>query len=76
MKNLIINFEVNGKQHKIKIKPHWTLLHVIRNELGLKGTKFGCGTGECGACTVLVNGNPIRSCIMLAAQADGKKSQL
>jgi carbon-monoxide dehydrogenase small subunit len=73
MKHISINLEINEKKYKIKVEPHWTLLHLLRNELGLKGTKVGCGTGECGACTVLVNGESVHSCITLAAQMDGKK---
>jgi len=64
---------VNGKIYEVKVKPYQTLLHVIRNELGLKGTKSGCESGECGACTVILNGKTFHSCLVLAAQADEKK---
>ena len=67
-----IQLNVNGRSHTVKVAPHWTLLQVIRNELGLKGTKSGCETGECGACTVLLEGKIVHSCLVLAAQADGK----
>jgi carbon-monoxide dehydrogenase small subunit len=69
----LIKLNVNGKVYNVMIKPHWTLLYVLREELGLTGTKFGCGTGECGACTVLMDGKVVPSCLVLAAQAEGKK---
>jgi len=68
-----IKLNVNDKIYEVEVKPYHTLLHIIRNELGLKGTKYGCGTGECGACTVLVDGKAVHSCLMLAGQAEGKK---
>lgn len=67
-----VKLNVNNRIYELKVKPYQTLLHVIRNELGLKGTKYGCGTGECGACTVLIDGKAVHSCLMLAAQAEGK----
>ena len=63
---------VNGSPYRLEVDPHLTLLEVIRSSLGLTGTKEGCSTGHCGACTVLVNGQPISSCLMLAAEADGQ----
>ena len=68
-----IKLTVNGKLHELTIKPWRTLLEVIRDELGLTGTKEGCGIGECGACTVIMNGNAVNSCLVLAAEANGKE---
>jgi len=64
---------VNEESYEIQINPNRTLLDVIRNDLGLTGTKEGCGTGECGACTVLLDGEPVNACLTLALQAHGKK---
>lgn len=69
----IINLNVNGTVHTIRVKDNWTLLEVLRNELGLTGTKCGCGKGECGSCTVVMNGRPVLSCLTLAAAADGEE---
>ena len=66
-----VNFRVNGKPYAIVVEAHWTLLDVLRNTLGLKGTKYGCGTGECGCCTVLLDGKPVASCLTLAADVQG-----
>jgi carbon-monoxide dehydrogenase small subunit len=68
-----IKFLVNGESHELSVPPWRTLLEVIREDLGLTGTKEGCGQGECGACTVLMDGKTINSCLLLAVQADGKK---
>ncbi len=68
-----IDLLVNGDHYQVLADPHMTLLHVLRNNIGLTGTKEGCGAGECGACTVLVNGAPVNSCLMLAVQAEGKE---
>ena len=57
---------VNGERREVTAEPQTTLLEVLRDQLGLTGAKEGCGTGECGSCTVLVNGNPILSCLALA----------
>ncbi len=59
----MIRLIVNGRQHDLPADPETPLLYVLRNDLGLAGTKFGCGLGQCGACTVLVGGNAIRSCV-------------
>ncbi len=64
---------VNGKPVKAKVDPTWTLLYVLREELKLTGTKKGCEKGDCGACTILLEGNPVNSCLVLALQAEGKK---
>ena len=66
-------FSVNKHPVEIVIGPHLTLLQVLRDTLGLIGAKEGCGTGDCGACTVLVNGVPINSCLMLAVEAEGQE---
>jgi len=68
----IAKFIVNGRPYEALIEPHFTLLEVLRNELNLTGTKFGCGGGECGACTVLIEGKPTLSCLTLAMSAREK----
>ena len=67
-----IKLKVNGFEYDLLIKPQWTLLDVLRDELGLTGTKKGCDKGECGACTVIMNGEAILSCLVLAIRAQGK----
>jgi aerobic-type carbon monoxide dehydrogenase small subunit (CoxS/CutS family) len=64
---------VNGTEHRVEAEPGELLLWVLRNHLGLTGTKYGCGEGQCGACTVLLDGRSIRSCRMPAEAAAGKK---
>jgi carbon-monoxide dehydrogenase small subunit len=64
---------VNGQSFEIGVEPHLTLLEVLRDTLGLTGAKEGCGTGDCGACTVLVDGEPVNSCLMLAIEAEGQE---
>ena len=73
MAKVKIGISVNGKCYELDVEPYETLLNVLRNRLGLTGTKFGCGKGECGACTVNINGEAILSCLTLAVQADGKE---
>ncbi|HEY8397318.1 MAG TPA: (2Fe-2S)-binding protein [Flavihumibacter sp.] len=68
-----ITLTVNNKQHKLDVDPQMPLLWAIRDFVGLKGTKYGCGMAQCGACTVLIDGNPIRSCSMTVAAAANKK---
>lgn len=67
-----ISFNLNGKKTEIMTDPAQTLLWALRNKLGLTGTKFGCGTGFCGACTVLINKEPVRSCQVSVSDASGK----
>ena len=59
--------KINGTQYTLDVEPEMPLLWALRDELGLTGTKFGCGVASCGACTVQVNGNPVRSCVMPVA---------
>lgn len=66
-----IKLRINGRDRHLLVEPRWTLLHVLREELGLTGTKIGCGRGECGACTVLASGTPVYSCMTLAVEAEG-----
>jgi xanthine dehydrogenase YagT iron-sulfur-binding subunit len=66
-----VSLQINGRRHRILIEPRWSLLYVIREKLGLTGTKAGCERGECGACTVLINGQPRYACLILAVEAEG-----
>ena len=66
-----INLRVNGSLRKILVEPRWPLVYVLREVLGLTGTKIGCERGECGACTVLIDGKPRYSCMTLAVEAEG-----
>jgi len=66
-----ISVTINGKQHEKNVEPRLLLADFIRHEIGLTGTHIGCEHGVCGACTILFDGKPVRSCIMLAVQADG-----
>jgi carbon-monoxide dehydrogenase small subunit len=67
-----IELRVNGQAHHVVIKPQDLLVDVLRDQLGLTGTKKGCGTGECGACTVLIDGRPVNACLVLAVRAQNK----
>ena len=67
-----IEFKVNGVPRRLEVEPHRTLLEVLRDELGLTGTKRGCDQGHCGACTVLLNGEPVNACLVLAFRVDGQ----
>jgi carbon-monoxide dehydrogenase small subunit len=68
-----IELSINGAAETVHIEPWWTLAQVLRQELGLIGTRVGCEEGDCGTCTVLVNGKAIKSCLMLAMKARGKE---
>ena len=68
-----IKVTVNGESHQVEVPDHRTLLDFLRQDLALMGTKSGCETGDCGACTVLLNGKAVNSCLVLAAEADGKE---
>ena len=67
-----ITLIVNGEGHKVDVEPWWSLAYVFREKLGLTGTKIMCNNGACGSCTVLMNGQPVSSCLKLAVLAEGK----
>jgi len=69
----VITLQINGKSSAVDVEPEMPLLWVIREQLGMTGTKFGCGIAQCGACTVLLDGQPVRSCTFPAAAAQGRK---
>jgi len=69
---MAIDLEVNGALHSVDADPQTPLLWVIRDQIGLTGTKFSCGIGQCGACTVHLDGQPVRSCLLPAARAVGR----
>jgi len=71
MAKQLITLTVNGQPREIAVEPSWTLLETVREQLRLTGAKEGCGTGDCGACSMLVEGRLVTSCLMLAVQADG-----
>jgi len=73
MKKIPIELTINGKLHELLVEPKETLLNLLRDRFHLTGAKYGCGIGECGACTVLMDGQPVLSCQLLAATCDGKK---
>ncbi|WP_313757198.1 2Fe-2S iron-sulfur cluster-binding protein [Tissierella sp.] len=73
LKPTVLTLNINGKDKDVIAKPSDILLFTLRNELGLTGAKPGCENGDCGACTVLVNGWPIKSCLMLTVEAIGKE---
>jgi aerobic-type carbon monoxide dehydrogenase small subunit (CoxS/CutS family) len=69
----MLRLHVNGRLHDLEVEPHATLAEVLRDELGLLGVRVSCGEGECGSCTVLMDGEPVTSCVMLALQAEGRE---
>jgi nicotinate dehydrogenase subunit A len=66
-----MNFKVNGQTHFVDIDPSTPLLYVLSDDLGLRGPKFGCGLGQCGCCTVLIKGRPVRSCVTPSSSVEG-----
>jgi carbon-monoxide dehydrogenase small subunit len=68
-----VTFQVNGQERSADVEPRMILVDFLRSELNLTGTHIGCDTSSCGACTVLLNGEPVKSCTMLAVQADGSQ---
>ena len=72
----VVSLRVNGEAHEVEVDPSTPLLYVLRNDLGLQGPRFGCGLGQCGACTVIVDGVAIPSCVMPASQARGEITTL
>lgn len=75
MELVSVHMTVNGQPVELQVKPYARLLDVLREDLGLTGTKEGCGVGECGACTVLVDGENVNSCLVLASSMEGKSIQ-
>jgi carbon-monoxide dehydrogenase small subunit len=73
MKKIVLALRVNGERHEVAFLPQRTLLEVLREDLGLTGTKHGCELGECGTCTVLLDGEPALSCLALALEAEGRE---
>jgi aerobic carbon-monoxide dehydrogenase small subunit len=69
----LIKLTINGTEHQLSVKRRWTLLYLLREVLGLTGTKYGCGTNDCGACKVLLDGEAVNSCVVLARNLEGKK---
>jgi aerobic carbon-monoxide dehydrogenase small subunit len=73
MKSVCIKTTINSRTYELDVRPNMTLLDLLRDELGLTGTKRGCEVGECGACTVLMNGQTVNSCLILVPQIDGQE---
>jgi len=69
----MIQLDINGKPHQVDVEPEMPLLWVLRDVLGMTGTKYGCGIAQCGSCTVHLDGNPVRSCVVTVAAAAGKR---
>jgi nicotinate dehydrogenase subunit A len=70
-----VNLNVNGQSHQVEADPNTPLLYVLRDDLGLNGAKFGCGLGQCGACTVIVDGRPVFSCVTPISVLEGRQIQ-
>jgi len=68
---MLLKLKINGEARELAVEPYRSLLDVLRNEAGLTGTKKGCDVGDCGACTVIVDGKPVNSCLMLGMEAQG-----
>jgi carbon-monoxide dehydrogenase small subunit len=68
-----LRMKVNGEEVEVAVKPTWTLLRVLRQELGLTGTKKGCEQGDCGSCTIILDGSSVNACLVLALQAQSKE---
>jgi len=73
MEKRVVSLTVNGEEYEVVVAPHQTLLEVLKDDLYLTGTKEGCGEGACGTCTVLLDGKPVRSCLTLAVEVQGKE---
>ena len=73
MSKRLMEITVNGTRHELALEPRRTLLELLREDLGLTGTKHGCGEGDCGACVVLLDGEPVNSCLVLALEAAGRE---
>jgi isoquinoline 1-oxidoreductase alpha subunit len=69
----MIRFSVNARPREVDVEPEMPLLWVLRDELDVKGPKYGCGVGQCGACTVLVDGEPVRSCVLAVSKVSGRR---
>jgi aerobic carbon-monoxide dehydrogenase small subunit len=68
-----IHLQVNGEWYELFVEPNRVLVDILRNDLGLTGTKKGCGSGDCGSCTILLNGKAVNSCLVLGVEADGSE---
>jgi aerobic-type carbon monoxide dehydrogenase small subunit (CoxS/CutS family) len=73
VRSCVVALEINGEQVELEVPARRLLVHFIRDDLGLTGTHIGCDTGNCGACTIHLDGEPVKSCMSLAVQADGRK---
>ena len=73
VRSLRISVEINGEPYELEVSTRRLLVHVLRDDLNLTGTHIGCDTGNCGACTIHLNGEPVKSCMLLAVQADGAR---